>query len=264
MPLFSIATPCFNSEKTIERTIKSILAQDYKDYEYIIVDGGSTDGTIEIIRKYASLFEGRMSWKSERDKGLYDAFNKGVARSNGTYCWNVNSDDYLESDALSYFASIIEKYDSKDLPVISAALNFIDERTGKSLYVERTSEEHANMVRKFDYAGIAHPATIVPKAVYDKWGTFDDRYKLLADTEWCLRMYRHYVPFVYVDKVVINMSNGGLTGNMGWKRFKINRKDRKLFFKEYYKNPIERYARLLFWDLDFLRVAMKNVIKQQK
>lgn len=99
-PLFSIATPCFNSVKTIERTIKSILAQKFKDYEYIIVDGGSTDGTLNIIQKYEPMFEGRMKWKSEPDKGLYDAFNKGVTRSKGIYCWNVNSDDYLEDDAL--------------------------------------------------------------------------------------------------------------------------------------------------------------------
>lgn len=99
-PLFSIATPCYNSEKTIERTIKSVLQQEFKDYEYIIVDGGSTDGTLEIIKKYEPLFEGRMKWKSEPDKGIYDAFNKGVQRSSGYYCWNVNSDDWIEPDAL--------------------------------------------------------------------------------------------------------------------------------------------------------------------
>ena len=77
-PLFSIATPCWNSESTIERTIKSVLRQDFKDYEYIIVDGGSTDSTLDIIKKYEPLFEGRMQWKSEPDKGLYDAFNKDL------------------------------------------------------------------------------------------------------------------------------------------------------------------------------------------
>ena len=107
-PFISIATPCWNSEKTIERTIKSVLAQTFTDYEYIIVDGGSTDGTLDIIKKYEPFFGGRMKWKSEPDKGLYDAFNKGVERSTGVYCWNVNSDDYIEPDALLKIHSFIQ------------------------------------------------------------------------------------------------------------------------------------------------------------
>ena len=107
--LISIATPCFNSEKTIERTIKSVLDQKFKDYEYIIVDGGSTDKTLDIVKKYEPLFEGRMRWISEPDKGIYDAFNKGVERSRGVYCWNVNSDDWIESDALLKISSFLQK-----------------------------------------------------------------------------------------------------------------------------------------------------------
>ena len=82
--LFSIITICFNSEKTIERTIKSVLTQTFADYEYIIVDGGSRDSTLDIVKKYEPLFEGRMKWKSESDRGIYDAMNKGIMRSSGT------------------------------------------------------------------------------------------------------------------------------------------------------------------------------------
>ena len=84
-PFISIATPCRNSVRTIEKTIKSILCQEFKNYEYIIVDGGSTDGTLEIIKKYEPLFEGRLKWSSKPDKGIYDAFNIGVERSQGIY-----------------------------------------------------------------------------------------------------------------------------------------------------------------------------------
>ena len=96
----SIITVCLNSEKTIERTLKSVLAQSYKDYEYIIVDGASKDSTIDIVRKYEPLFEGRMKLKSEPDKGIYNAMNKGVHRSEGNIIAIVNSDDWLEKDAL--------------------------------------------------------------------------------------------------------------------------------------------------------------------
>ena len=97
---FSIITICFNSEKTIERTIKSVLAQTCRDYEYIIVDGASKDSTLDIVKRYEPMFEGRMKWKSEPDKGIYNAMNKGIKRASGDIIGIVNSDDWLEPDAL--------------------------------------------------------------------------------------------------------------------------------------------------------------------
>lgn len=262
-PLFSIATPCFNSASTIERTIKSIFLQKFKDYEYIIIDGGSTDQTLDIVKEYEPLFDGRMRWYSEPDKGIYDAFNKGVSHSNGVYCWNVNSDDYLEPDALEYLAGMIQKNSKAILPVISGSLNFFDERTGKVLYVEKLDALRAKRAFCLDQTCVTHPATIVPKSVYDKYGTFDSSYKLLGDTEWSHRAYASGTPFVFVDKVLTNMSNAGLTGNLGWKRFKLSYADRKKYFKTFYRNPIERYARFLLWDLLFLRGVIKTKLSKK-
>ena len=109
-PLFSIITVCYNSQKTIERTIKSVLHQDFQDYEYIIIDGSSTDGTVEIIKKYEPLFCGRMRWISEPDTGIYDAFNKGIRCSKGKLTWLVNSDDYIEKNALSVISNAYSLY----------------------------------------------------------------------------------------------------------------------------------------------------------
>ena len=92
---FSIITISFNSGKTIERTLCSVLNQTYYDYEYIIVDGGSKDETLDIIKRYEPMFEGRLKWKSEPDKGIYDAMNKGIMRSSGDIIGIVNSDDWL-------------------------------------------------------------------------------------------------------------------------------------------------------------------------
>ena len=82
-PLFSIVTVCYNSEKTIARTLESVLVQEFKDYEYNIVDGNSKDNTLNILHEYESKFEGRMKIKSEPDKGIYDAFNKGILAATG-------------------------------------------------------------------------------------------------------------------------------------------------------------------------------------
>ena len=99
-PEFSIITVCFNSEKTIQRTLQSVLDQTYENYEYIIVDGASTDRTIDIVRSFMPLFNGKMRVISEPDQGIYDAMNKGIRNAKGTLIGMVNSDDYYEPDAL--------------------------------------------------------------------------------------------------------------------------------------------------------------------
>ena len=96
----SIITVSYNSSKTIEKTINSVLSQTYKDVEYIIVDGASSDGTVEIIKEYEPLFEGRMKWISEPDNGIYFAMNKGIQMAKGELIGIINSDDWYENDAV--------------------------------------------------------------------------------------------------------------------------------------------------------------------
>ena len=91
--IISIITATYNSAKTLERTFQSVLNQTFKEIEYWVIDGGSTDGTLDIVRKYEPIFGGRMHWISERDKGIYDAMNKGVSRCTGDIIGLLNSDD---------------------------------------------------------------------------------------------------------------------------------------------------------------------------
>ncbi len=107
-PLFSIITVCWNSDKTISRTIESVLGQDFQDYEYLIVDGDSTDRTIDIIKTYEPQFNGKLKYKSEPDKGIYDAFNKGIERATGKYIWLVNSDDFIEPGVLGKLYNLVK------------------------------------------------------------------------------------------------------------------------------------------------------------
>lgn len=258
-PLFSIATPCYNSEKTIERTIKSVLAQGFKDYEYIIVDGGSTDRTIDIIRKYEPMFEGRMKWKSEPDKGIYDAFNKGVERSSGKYCWNVNSDDYIEPDALQTIASIVNDYKEDEYPVISGAMN-IRREDGSVEKTVASSVKEAKRSYIMDDIGIKHPATLVPKFIYNKIGAFDDRFHIVGDMDWFQRAYKQGVPFLFVPNVLTNMYNGGVSNMYTLKVYKHRCEDMHNLFEKKFNNPIVRAFHYYKWNIRIIARFAKHKI----
>ncbi len=245
--LFSIATPCFNSVQTIERTLKSVLAQEFKDYEYIIVDGGSTDGTLDIIRQYEPLFEGRMKWKSGPDKGLYDAFNKGVHRSTGVYCWNVNADDYMEPNALGKLAVFIARQNANNLPVISGGMHFVSQE-GKVISTQFPSGKHLKHAFLNDYIGVPHPATLVPKSIYDAYGAFDIYYKIIGDADWFHRVYAAGVDFKFIAEVITNMSDGGISNQFIYRR---SLRDRVHFLNKFYPNRITWFIHWLKWTKSF-------------
>lgn len=121
----SIITPCLNSEETIRDTIESVLGQSYQNIEYIIVDGRSTDRTIEIVKEYASGFEGRLRYISEKDSGIYDAMNKGILQASGSVIGIINSDDWYEPEAVEQAVQCV--------PSITFAYTFTVSPTRKSV-----------------------------------------------------------------------------------------------------------------------------------
>ena len=168
-PFITIVTVCYNSEKTIERTIKSVLSQQFTDYEYLIVDGVSKDTTLSIIQKYEPLFNGHMKWRSEPDKGIYDAFNKGCKWASGKYVWIVNSDDYMEPDALTKIWEVDQQQNTQQAKntILIGRMNYISV-DGTLLFVSKTiSSEDLARAYRHDSMGLTHPATIVPKSIYE-------------------------------------------------------------------------------------------------
>lgn len=256
--LFSIITVCFNSEQTIERTMRSILTQDFTDYEYIIVDGNSTDGTLDIVKRLEPLFKGRLKWHSEPDSGIYDAFNKGIRRSAGNYLWIVNSDDLLEPDALAFAADLISRQDREHLPVISGAMRFFDEQTNKTIYIAKSNEESCRAKYRKNLMGLTHPATLVPMYIYEQTGLFDTAYQSIGDYEWFHRMYGMGLPVVFTDRILTNMSNKGNSNQLTWKHFMHNYGERKHFFTKYYPDRLDRDARLARWCMTFLYYMFCN------
>lgn len=217
-PIFSIITICYNSSKTIERTIKSVLAQTFPDYEYIIVDGGSKDSTLDIVKKYEPLFEGRMKWKSEPDKGIYDAMNKGIERSSGIIIAIVNSDDWLELDALENVYNAFVSNDERTDCLYCGGMYF-HSKDGNTIGLRTSARALKKYARIGQIAGVRHPATFVPKDIYAKYGTFDARMKISADEDFLFRIYRNIQEkgFVLIDKYLTNMADGGVSNVLSLK-----------------------------------------------
>jgi len=215
---FSIITVSFNSARTIERTILSVLNQSCLDFEYLIIDGGSTDGTIDIIKKY----QDRISyWISEKDMGISDAFNKGILASRGGIVGILNSDDWYEPNALE----VINRLDSgDDFDFYVGALRYWDnDKTRKVVYPD------TNYMRtiRFCMPHLNHPASFFTRKTYDEIGLFDIKYKYAMDYDIFLRAYLKGKRGAFTNEIISNMLMGG-AANMNrektyWEVFKISK-----------------------------------------
>lgn len=245
-PIFSVITICFNSEKTIERTIKSVLAQTNQDYEYIIVDGASTDKTLEIVKKYEPLFKGRMKWKSEPDNGIYDAMNKGIRRASGDIIGIVNSDDWLEPKALDIVENTFKENNYNTHTLYCGGINYIV-ADGSVKRWDVNLKSFKRQVPLFVMSGIRHPATFVPHQVYDKIGVFDDQMKLSADQDFILRCYYGGVRFIEIKHVLSNMSEGGLSTEGSERARLFSTEDRIKMLKKFNKKGLSYFWLLYSW-----------------
>lgn len=238
-PRFSIITICYNSEKTIERTIKSVLAQTFNDYEYLIVDGASVDNTVEIIKRYQPLFNGRLFFSSEPDKGIYDAMNKGIKKAKGDIVGILNSDDWLEKDALMTVNSIYCEHNKSDECLYCGGMYFHNNGVKKELKVNLNS--FRRQAHLYIMPGIRHPATFVPKKIYERIGLFNDQMKMAADTDFILRCYYGGVHFVAINKMLTNMAAGGVSTSGDEKQVLYSKHDRELMLKGFGKKGLVYY-----------------------
>ncbi len=193
----SIITVSFNSDKTIEQTIQSVIGQTYSNIEYIIVDGGSTDGTMGIVKKYQDNIEYVVS---EPDNGIYDAMNKGLKIATGDIIGIINSDDWYDIQTVQKAVSCFQKYNSDIL-------------YGDCIYVY----ENGNHLRNLKYPleslwylmVTPHPTVFVRKEIYQKYGVFDENYRMAADYELMLRFYSAGVSFHYLEYDMAYFRSGG-------------------------------------------------------
>lgn len=196
----SIITPVFNSKHTIEKTIKSVLSQKTSDVEYIIVDGKSTDGTLDVINQYINKIDLVIS---EKDKGISDAYNKGIVRASGDLIGIVAADDQLIGGSIE---TIQREYDG----ISDVFSGHVIEYDG-CRYIKRKSSNNLELLRLM--TSIEHPATFIRKEAYERYGNYSLDYKCAIDRELLLRFYISGAKFQIVDHFFSFMLGGGISTN---------------------------------------------------
>ncbi len=201
----SIITATFNSEKTIAQTIESVLSQNYSDFEHIIVDGLSSDNTLKIVSSYKEKYAGRLKIISEKDRGIYDAMNKGIKSADGEVIGILNSDDVLaQSNALTLIA---KEFESEKCDAVYSDLMFMDEETMSKPVRKWTSRSGSYKLGWHP----PHPTLYVEKSVYEKLGTFDLNYKIAADYDFMLRLMKSGAKLAYIPETLVHMRAGGVS-----------------------------------------------------
>ncbi len=206
-PFFTIITIVYNNEDFIEDCIKSVLSQTYNDYEYIIIDGGSTDNTLPIINKYKKNISRIIS---EKDSGIYEAFNKGLNYANGKYIGFLNSDDFYKDK--SVLESISKEIISKKTDIIFSNIKIIDRNSNRTLRVQNSKNFRPFLLR----FGIAppHPTFYCSQKVYKEVGKYSTRYKVSADFEMMVRiLYKNRYSFCHLNRIIVIMRSGGISNN---------------------------------------------------
>lgn len=218
----SIITVCYNSAGTIEDTILSVLQQDYEDIEYLIVDGVSSDNTLEIVKKYKDKIA---IVRSEKDRGMYDAINKGIQLSTGEIVGILNADDfYIDSSVIS---DVVKQMQKEKADSLYSDLYYVEAENTNRVVRNWISGKYNR--QKFLYGWMPpHPTFFVQRKIYDKYGSFNLDLKSAADYELMLRfLFKNKVTTTYLPRPLVRMRVGGMSNVSFKNRLNANKEDRK-------------------------------------
>lgn len=210
--LVTVVTVVYNGEQHLEETILSVLNQTYDNLEYIIIDGGSTDSTLDIVKRYESSID---YWISEPDQGIYDAMNKGIKLACGDVIGLINADDFYTSVAVEQVVDVYKKEEHQ------SDINSNIIITGSGFKVNENSQilysMGGNLSLKFVFKRIVHampiihPATFVPVSVYKKYDIFDQTYRIGGDYDFIFRIFINDVKFIFLKENLVSMRTGGVS-----------------------------------------------------
>ena len=216
-PLITVITVVFNGAKTLRDTIESVMEQSYGNIEYIVIDGGSSDATIDILRQYDHVID---YWLSEKDSGMYDAMNKGIALGSGEYVGMLNSDDmFSEKNVLQ---EVVDRFCITRVDAVFSCLNIVDkDNLKKTLRKYRVTKLNSALLR----IGVMppHPTFYCKKSCYEKGGIYKTDYKIAADFEMLARLLiRQKISWSFIDKVTVTMRSGGISNSGFMSSVKLN------------------------------------------
>ncbi|CAL2105744.1 glycosyltransferase [Tenacibaculum sp. 190524A02b] len=258
--LVSVITVTYNSESTVIDTIEGVLNQSYPNIEYIIVDGNSSDETLNIIKSYEEKFKNRgytYKWISERDRGIYDAYNKGVKLASGNIIGIINSDDWYNEEAVTEIEKV---FNDKSKVIVAGEKRKVtfDKQHYGIYYNKKNVKKNINKVMPLNF-----PATFIHKSVYNEIGFFDTKYRLSADYDLVFRAFNAGVDFMFTDEIIVNMRNSGATGQLNslWITAKedqhIRKKNKVKLTNWYY------FKRIIFNCLVIARDSVRNIINKK-
>lgn len=204
-PLFSIVTATYNSEKTLERTLKSIINQTYSNYEVIIVDGNSSDSTLEILSTYKNYIKILVS---EEDEGIYDAFNKGVRLSHGEFVYFLNSDDNFKDKNVLKDVAEFYQVNHGNLDFIYANVEVVDSH-GETLYLAGKESDVNDFKSGLTYP---HQGFLASRKLFDLFGFFDQKLKIVADLDFMIKCFKNKdLKSAYFNRVLAEFNQGGMS-----------------------------------------------------
>jgi glycosyltransferase involved in cell wall biosynthesis len=240
-PLVSIITVAYNADPFIEKTIQSVLSQTYSPIEYIIIDGGSTDYTVDIIKGYSNRIA---YWSSEKDNGISEAFNKGLSKATGDIIGIINADDWYENDTVERVV-----YDFGNADILYGDLQLLKKE--KKDFIQKGN--HRLLAREMT---VNHPTVFIKKDCYEKWGNFSEKYKCAMDYDLLLRLYTSNCRFKYIPFVLSNMRLEGLS-DYNW----LLGCRETLAIKNKYL-PTKRIKNYLYYCKHVLAIALPRALKK--
>jgi glycosyltransferase len=206
----SIVTVVYNNVDTIRDAVESVIHQNYDSINHIIIDGGSDDGTLDVLEEYKTHFA---KFVSEPDDGIFNAMNKGISYAEGDIVGILNSDDYYKDNTI--IKKIVKEFKSQNVDAVYGDLQYV---TSNGNDIVRQWNAGAFEISRFKNGWMPpHPTLFVKRDIYDKYGTFDEEYDIAADYELVLRfLYKNKLTAAYIPEVLVKMREGG-NSNGGFK-----------------------------------------------
>lgn len=242
----SVITVNYNGSQTLLRTIESILNQTYNNIEYIIIDGKSTDSSVDIIKNYEKKFKAKnyeYKWISEKDTGIYNAMNKGIELTTGEIIGILNSDDWYEKNTVNL---VVNEFKSDEqLEMVYGMLRKVKNN--------KYQEVIGNYI---SYGRGQHPTVFLKKEVYKKYGNFNEKYKIAADTDLLLRLKNKKIKYKFIEKILTNFSLEGVS-NIAF--LKMNLEDLEACYQNGLYNKKEKILKAIYI---YLKYFIKKLLKK--